>query len=550
MKKQCKYQWILLSILFIFSSTSCSIVIKDHNPLSSSLDFSTYLGGDYSDLVHAMERDSEGNIYIGGETNSHNFPMKHAYQDTVNDHGMDAFLAKLSPDGQLLWSTYMGGNHEFWHSHEMNKMYGGGAEGLFSEGINCIRITDTAIYAGGYSNAESFPEFQYSSPHDYWFLNSFIAEFTLDGDFVRILEMPYIEDNGYLVLHDFEWVTDDTLLFGGLQRVWPENGDLKSRGRWHYCIASLHLGEDNCVTINWKKIITTPGSSGGKYGEIDNLLLYCDQDHIYTAFSSRSYQDNVSYGNVHCYTQEGTLLWSQSIEATRKQNPSVDEEDNSLTAWTSIYAMAVGEQGIFVGGVTWSDGVLPKSINSKKSGIEENLNKQGFVVQLSHQGTILQSRSFGGNSDEAVYDMALNDDGLLFVTGSTSSTDFPLVNPMQDQVFEEETGFITILSPSLKFLFSTYWGGEEYEMPKGTIQEEDSSYRNEYKPTSRSMFIRADSTSFLVSGYTDNNTFPLKHAFQSDNPPCPWGEGILGSVFLSSMTFAEDDILKISEHNS
>jgi hypothetical protein len=542
MKILCKYQWILLSIFFIFSSTSCSIVIKDHNPLSPSLDFSTYLGGDYSDLVHAMERDSEGNIYIGGETNSFNFPMKHAYQDTVNDHGMDAFLAKLSPDGQLLWSTYMGGNHEFWHSHEMNKMYGGSAEGLFSEGINCIKITDKAVYAGGYSNAESFPEFQYSSPHDHWFLNSFIAEFTLDGDFVRILEMPYIEDNGYLVLHDFEWVTDDTLLFGGLQRVWPENGDLKSRGRWHYCIASLHLGEDNCVTINWKKIITTPGSSGGKYGEIDNLLLYCDQDHIYTAFSSRSYQDNVSIGNVHCYTQEGTLLWSQSIEAKRKQNPSVDEEDNSLTAWTSIYAMAVGEQGIFVGGVTWSDGVLPKSKNSKKSGIEENLNKQGFVVQLSHQGTILQSRSFGGNSDEAVYDMALNDDGLLFVTGSTSSADFPLVNSIQNQVFEKETGFIAVLSPSLKFLFSTYWGGKEYAIPEE--DPEKKYYRlKEDKPMTQGLFIRADSTSFLVSGYTDNNTFPLKHAFQSDNPPCPWGEGILGSVFLSSMTFAEDDIL-------
>ncbi|MDD4029439.1 MAG: SBBP repeat-containing protein, partial [Caldisericia bacterium] len=489
------------------------------------------------------EWDSEGNIYIGGETNSRNFPMKHAYQDTVNDHGMDAFLAKLSSDGQLLWSTYMGGNHEFWHSHEMNKMYGNGAEGLFSEGINCIKITDKAVYAGGYSNAESVPEFQYSSPHDYWFLNSFIAEFTRDGDFVRILEMPYIEDNGYLVLHDFEWVTDDTLLFGGLQRVWPENGDLKSRGKWHYCIASLHVGEENRVTINWKKIITTPGSSQGKYGEIDSLLLHCDQDRIYTAFSSRSYQDSVPYGHVHCYTQEGTLLWSQSIEAARKPNPSVDEEDNSLPSWTAIYAMTVGEQGIFVGGVIRNDGVLPKSKNSfPKTGIEEKLNKQGFVVQLSHEGTILQSRTFGGNSDEAVYDMALNDDGLLFVTGSTSSTDFPLVNPMQDQVFEKETGFIAILSPSLKFLFSTYWGGKEYAIPEEDPEKE--YYRLiEDKPMTRGLFIRADSTTFLVSGYTDNNTFPLKHAFQSDNPPCPWGEGILGNVFLSAMTFAEDDTL-------
>jgi hypothetical protein len=533
--------YILLSLVLLFTLVNCSFWNTEHaDPLSPSLDFSTYLGGDYGDLVHAMERDNEGNIYIGGETNSRNFPMKHAYQDTVNDHGMDAFLAKLSPDGQLLWSTYMGGNHEFWHSHEMNKMYGGNMGELFFEGINCIKITDTAVYAGGYSNAESFPEFQYSYPHDYWFLNSFIAEFTLNGDFVRILEMPYIEDNGYLVLHDFKWVADDTLLFGGLQRVWPENGDLKSR-EWHYCIASLHVGEDNRVTVNWKQIITTPGTSRGKYGEIDNLLLYCSQDHIYTAFSSRSYQDNVPCGQVHCYTQEGTLLWSQSIEATRKPNLSVDEEDNSLTSWTAIYAMTVGEQGIFVGGVTRTDGVLPKAKKPYvKSGIEEDLNKQGFVVQLSHQGTILKSRTFGGNGDEAVYDMALNDDGLLFVTGSTTSTDFPLVNPMQDEVFEEETGFIAVLSPSLSFLFSTYWGGEEYVIPEELSKKSDSLW----KPMTRGLFIRADSTTFLVSGYTNNNTFPLKHAFQSDNPPCPWGEdGSLSNVFLSEMTFAEDDTL-------
>jgi hypothetical protein len=375
-------------------------------------------------------------------------------------------------------------------------------------------------------------------------LNSFIAEFTLNGDYVRILEMPYIEDNVYLVLHDFKWVADDTLLFGGLQRVWPENGDLKSR-EWHYCIASLHVGEDNRVTVNWKKIIDTAESTQGKFWkEIDSLLFHCDQDHIYTAFSSRSYQDNVPYVQVHCYTQEGTLLWSQSIEATRKPNLSVDEEDNSLTSWTAIYAMTVGEQGIFVGGVTRTDGVLPKAKKPYvKSGIEEDLNKQGFVVQLSHQGTILKSRTFGGNGDEAVYDMALNDDGLLFVTGSTTSTDFPLVNPMQEQVFEKETGFIAILSPSLKFLFSTYWGGKEYAIPEEDPKKE--YYRlKEDKPITQGLFIRADSTTFLVSGYTTNNTFPLKHAFQSNNPPCPWGEdGSLSNVFLSEMTFAEDDTL-------
>jgi hypothetical protein len=56
--------------------------------------------------------DSRGNAYVGGQTDSANFPVLQAFQ--VRKKGLsDAFVAKLSPLGsRLLFSTYLGGDGE------------------------------------------------------------------------------------------------------------------------------------------------------------------------------------------------------------------------------------------------------------------------------------------------------------------------------------------------------------------------------------------------------------------------------------------------------
>ncbi len=41
----------------------------------SFLGYSTYLGGDGVDLIHAMAMDGSGNFYLTGETTSSNFPV-------------------------------------------------------------------------------------------------------------------------------------------------------------------------------------------------------------------------------------------------------------------------------------------------------------------------------------------------------------------------------------------------------------------------------------------------------------------------------------------
>jgi len=81
------------------------------NPTGSALEYSTYLGGGNLDFGRGIAVDSNGNVYVTGETNSINFPTLYASQ-TGNRGGWDAFVAKLSGAGSPVYSTYLGGNSD------------------------------------------------------------------------------------------------------------------------------------------------------------------------------------------------------------------------------------------------------------------------------------------------------------------------------------------------------------------------------------------------------------------------------------------------------
>ena len=72
--------------------------------------YATYLGGSFFNCLSAVDVDADGNAYVAGTTNSDDFPVTpDAAQGVYNDGQGDGFLSKLGPDGQLLYSTYLGG---------------------------------------------------------------------------------------------------------------------------------------------------------------------------------------------------------------------------------------------------------------------------------------------------------------------------------------------------------------------------------------------------------------------------------------------------------
>ena len=75
----------------------------------SELLFSTYLGGSGRESGEALALDREGNILVAGTTWSSDFPLLDALQPELGSADSDMFLAKLTPFGELLYSTYIGG---------------------------------------------------------------------------------------------------------------------------------------------------------------------------------------------------------------------------------------------------------------------------------------------------------------------------------------------------------------------------------------------------------------------------------------------------------
>jgi hypothetical protein len=79
---------------------------------AGALSYSSFLGGNNSDAGGAITLDYLGNIYIGGETISNNFPVVNAIQPTMGGFE-DAFVTKFNVGGQSLgYSTYLGGSDD------------------------------------------------------------------------------------------------------------------------------------------------------------------------------------------------------------------------------------------------------------------------------------------------------------------------------------------------------------------------------------------------------------------------------------------------------
>jgi hypothetical protein len=86
--------------------------VTKFDPSGSALVYSTYLGGGGADGGLGIALDTKGNAYVGGQTNSVNFPTVVPFQPGYGGGDLDAFVAKLdSGGGALLYSTYLGGSN-------------------------------------------------------------------------------------------------------------------------------------------------------------------------------------------------------------------------------------------------------------------------------------------------------------------------------------------------------------------------------------------------------------------------------------------------------
>ena len=97
-----------------------------------------------------------------------------------------------------------------------------------------------------------------------------------------------------------------------------------------------------------------------------------------------------------------------------------------------------------------------------------NGGQEGCIVKMDNQLTsIIWSSYLGGSADDGIYSLALDKDDNIYVTGGTTSADFPTTAGAYQTVHQDSVkadAFISLInSEGTQILSSSYYGTEEYD---------------------------------------------------------------------------------------
>ena len=126
-------------------------------------------------------------------------------------------------------------------------------------------------------------------------------------------------------------------------------------------------------------------------------------------------------------------------------------------------------------------------------------NGDAFVTKLSGDGTTLvYSTLLGGSAGDQGTGIAVDAAGAAYVTGTTSSTDFPTTNPLQAAIAGSSDAFVTEVSPDgTSLIYSTFLGGTDSD-------------------TGADIVLDSAQDAF-VTGTTNSTDFPVLNPYQTAN---------------------------------
>ncbi len=375
--------------------------------------YSTYLGGGWSDWSFDIAVDGSGNAYVGGYTLSADFPTRNALDPNYggDENDSDAFVVKLSSDGQtMIYSTYLGGSRD-----EM----GGG---IAVDGSGNAYVTGT-------TDSIDFPmvraKYQYPGG-TFGYYHAFIIK---------------LSSNGQTIFYS-------TYLGGS-----DEEG-----------------GSDIAVD-----------GSGNAY--VTGTTYSSDFPVVNAIYPNLSQGENAFVTKLSSDGQ--TVFYSTYLGGNRGDRGAGIAVDGSGNA--------------YVAGLTASTNF--PTVKAKYPSLRGNWD--AFVCKLSNNGqTIVYSTYLGGSDDDDGRDIAVDGSGNAYVTGETSSTDFPTVNAKYLNLRGSSDAFIVKLSSDGQTVFySTYLGG--------------STYGREGYDWANHIAVDGIGNAYVTGGTTSSN-FPIINAIDSN----------------------------------
>jgi hypothetical protein len=381
--------------------------------------WSTFLGGNVLDTGVGIYSDSSGNLYICGKSES-------TWGSPINPYGggeSDAFVAKLSADGNLLWNTFLGGSS---------------ADNAYSIALDA----SGNILVAGYSNAS------WGSPLNSFAgggADAFVAKLNSNGVYQW---HTFLGGNNY----DCAWcltVDDSNNIYvsGRSDSSWgsPLNSFVSKSDAF---IAKLNV---NGIRI-WNTFL------GGSESDIVLDISLDDIFNIYvtgTSFSTWGNPINPFYGTsdfgeafVAKMNNNGLLQWNTFMGGSSHDNGSsitIDSNDNILISGTSRS--------------TWGTPINPFSGGFGYA--------EAFVAKLNSNGTRMWNTFMGGVGEDYGSAFSLDSAGNIYISGySTSSWGSPL------NLFSggSSDAFVSKLNSDGSLAWNTFLGGSEgYDFGGGIL---------------------------------------------------------------------------------
>jgi len=355
-----------------------------------ALIWATYYGGDGDDGATAIICDSAGNAYVTGNTlSSDSIATPGAYQS----NGGNMFLSKFSSAGVLLWGTYYGGSGE----ETTNSITIDSMDNVYITGSTAD--TDSIATAGAYQSS-------YGGGEE----DAFIAKFTSSG---AILWATYYGGSG-----------DDG------------SGGICSDQAGNIYIVGLTDSRDSIATPGAYQTVCNFGNPYNFSGDPDAFLAK--------------------------FSDSGTIIWATYYGVngiTRARGVTADNLGNVYMAGTTTSTDSIATPGAYQ--------------------YVYNGGGDAFIAEFSNAGALLWGTYFGGIEAEYGLDIAYDGMGNFYLLGTTNSAKGIATYNAYDTTFYGDTAYfigptgpdtgITTVTFIAKFDSMHADGVKEVSAPSGKI---------------------------------------------------------------------------------
>ena len=356
---------------------------------TGSLLWSTYLGGSGTEAGYGISVDGLGNAFVAGRTTSSNFPTTGGF-DTSLGGTEDAFITKVSGAGALLWSSYLGGSGK------------DNASSIATDGSGDVFVV-------GYTESSNFPTTGGFDTALNGTSDAFVTKVSGAG---ALLWSSYLGGAGSEGANRVAANAGNAYIVGS-----TTSSDFPTTGGFDTALGGLKDAFVAKVTgggsLAWSSYLGGSGLDDG-YG----IAVDSSGDAFVTGETASSdfptaggfqatYGGGTADGFVAKISSSGSLLWSSYLGG------SGYDYGDSIAVDGSGDAYVTGETG---------------STNFPTSGgFDTSLGgtQDAFVAKVSAAGALVWSSYLGGSAGDVGWGIAVDGSGNLFVTGYTTSTNFP-----------------------------------------------------------------------------------------------------------------------------